>query len=297
MVLLAWLGPLLAGCGVPGPDGPPDSYGLDFSLPNEVATPAAVVFFIDGVSGAVFEDMLEKGELPAIERYFVDRGLYSPMAVAGTPSVTLANMTSVVTGLMPGHHGVTGNNWFDRNQLVWRDYEEVDQKNAVDGDYIAPNLYEAFPDQATFSVFFQPHRGATKFIEDRMSAAPPFVLGWYEFVDRLTLRRFNIVMRIAREQRRFPAVTIAYLLAPDFLAYRNGASSQAYREAIRHTDRQIGRVLGDMERAGRLDKTVIALVSDHSQGDVARHFPIGRFLRDQIGLDLAPRHLREKRPF
>ena len=296
-VLTALLIVASPGCGVPSAEGPAGSYGLDFSLPDGSPTDSAVVFIVDGVHAGIFREMLDTGELPALKRYFVDRGLYAPTAVANTPSVTLANLTSITTGQFPGHHGVTGINWFDRNRLLWRDYDSIAQKNALDGDYTAPTIYEQFPDRTTFSVFFQPHRGTTKFIENWMSAGPPFFFGWYRFVDRLTLLRFNKVMDFARQRREMPAITAAYLLAPDFHAYAQGVKSDHYRDALRHTDRQIGRVLGDMERAGLLDKIIIALVSDHSLGEVAAHFPIDRFLERELELDLAPRRMRENVPF
>jgi arylsulfatase A-like enzyme len=285
------------GCGVPSIDGPADSFGLDFSLPEGSPTDSAVIFIVDGVHAEIFREMLEAGELPAIKKYFVDRGLYAPRAVANTPSVTLANLTSIATGQFPGHHGVTGINWFDRNRLLWRNYNTIAQKNTLDGDYTAPTIYEQFPDRTTFSVFFQPNRGTTKFLENWLSAGPPFFFRWYRFVDRLTLSRLYKVMNVARQRREMPAITAAYLLAPDFHAYAEGVQSDHYRDAIRHTDRQIGRVLGDIERAGLLDKIVIALVSDHSLGEVTAHFLIDRFLERELDLDLAPRRLWENLPF
>ncbi len=240
------------GCGVPDADGPEDTYGIDFSLPAGADPRGAIVFIVDGVNADIFQEMLGAGELPAIQRYFVDRGLYCPRAVANTPSVTLANLTSLATGRFPGHHNVVGVNWFDRNQLLWRDYSTIDQKNALDGDCTAAMIYEAFPDRTTFSVFFQPHRGATKFIENWTSSGPPFFFDMFEFVDRQTLFRLHIVADVARQRGEFPAVTYVYLLAPDFRAYRHGVSSLEYAEALRHTDRQIGRVLtrrGEVEFA------------------------------------------------
>jgi len=295
--VMGLLAMLPAGCGTPGPHGPADTYDVDFSLPPGASTTGAIVFFLDGVNAEVFQEMLEADELPAIRKYFVDRGLYCPRAIANTPSVTLANLTSFVTGQFPGHHGVTGINWFDRNRLVWRNYETIAQKNTLDGDYIAPNIYEQFPGRTTLSVFFQPHRRTTKFFENWTSAGPPFFFGWYEFVDRLTLFRLNEVMALARQRRAMPAVTIAYLLAPDFRAYGHGVSSSDYRQALKHTDYQIGRVLGDVKRAGLLDKLIIALVSDHSLMDVKQHFPIEPFLQEQLGLHVATGRLWEQTPF
>ena len=286
-----------AGCYIPGADGPADSFGIDFEGTNAAGDRGAIVFFVDGLNARIFQEMLDANELPAVRKYFVDRGLYAPRAVANTPSVTLANETSFVTGRFPGHHGITGINWFDRNRLVWRDYDTIAQKNMLDGDYVVENVYEQFPDRTTFSLFFQPHRHTTKFVENWMSAGPPFFFKMYEGVDRLALDRFRIVADVARRRGRFPAVTIAYSLAPDFRAYQFGVESPRYRQAIRHTDRQIGRVLGDLESAGVLKDLYIFLVSDHSLMEVTRHLSMDAFLRDELKLDLARNHLWEKTKF
>ena len=282
-------------CGVPGPNGSPESFGLDFSLPNGAKPRGAVVFVVDGVNARVFEEMLRDGKLPALQKHFVDRGLYIRRAVGNLPSVTLANLTTLATGQFPGHHGVVGTNWFDRTQQLRRDYNTIDQKNTLDGDYAAATIFEQFPEDMTVSIFFQAHRGTTKFFENRLSAVLPFHFGWYNFVDRLTLFRFGEMMGQARrrEAPHFPVVTYAYLLNPDFQAYAHGVGSAEYRAALRHTDRQIGRVLGDLERAGLLDKLHVALVSDHGMGDVDRHFPLAPFLRDTLGLSVAPGRLWE----
>lgn len=286
----------LPGCSVPGPEGQADSFGVDFSLPPGATTGGAIVFVVDGVNAEIFDQMLQAGRLPAVKKYFVDRGLYAPRAVTGIPSVTLSNMTTLVTGRFPGHHDIVGNNWFDRNQLILRDLATIRQKNRLDADYLAPNLYEQFPDRTTFSMFLQPHRNATKFFEDRLTAGPAFFMDWFDFVDRLTLFRLNQAMGLARSRKEFPAVTTVYMLAPDFMAYKHGALSAEYRDAIEHTDRQIGRVLGDLERAGLLDKTHIALVSDHGHAQVADTLRMDAFLRLQ-GLDLAAERLSERTPF
>lgn len=276
LLLILACGLITSGC-VPTAGGPADSFGVDFSLPDNANKTGAIVFFVDGLNAETFQQMLESGDLPAIKKYFLDRGLYAPRAVVNTPSVTLANMTSFVTGQFPGHHGVTGINWFDRDKLIWRNYETIAQKNTLDGDYDSPNIYEQF-NRTTMSIFFQPHRGTTKFFENRTSAGPPFFFGWYEFVDRLTLYRFDEMMGLAREKGEFPALTIAYMLAPDFRAYGYGVSSQQYRDAIKHTDRQIGRVLGDLEKAHLLDKLTIVLVSDHGLSDIKSHLPLDKYL-------------------
>ncbi|MBN1942123.1 MAG: alkaline phosphatase family protein [Phycisphaerae bacterium] len=276
---------LATGCGTPGPDGPADSYGLNLAPPQKLPAHnpyGAVVFLIDGVNGRIFEEMLQAGELPNFQRYFVERGLYAPRAVANIPSVTLPNLTSIITGRFCGHHGILGINWLDRKTHLFRDYHTLDQKNTLDDDCTAPMLYERFPKDFTVSIFCQPHRGATKFFEDWLSAGPPFVFGWYLFCDRITLFRFGEMMELARKRDQFPRLVCAYLLAPDYISYQSGVSSDAYRNAIRHADRQIGRVLGDFEKAGVLNKLILAVVSDHSHSDVKQHFDLTAFLEQTL---------------
>jgi hypothetical protein len=289
-VLVLFSATLPVGCGVPTANGPADTFGVDFSLPKGSQTSGAMIFLLDGVNGEIFNQMLDAGELPAFKKYFVDRGLRVRHAVANIPSVTIANLTSIATGQFPGHTNINGVNWFDRNELVWRNYDTISQKNALDGDFNVPEIYQYFPDRLTFSVFFQPHRGTTKYYENWLSAGPPFFFGGYEISDRLTLHRLNEAMDIAREYRRFPSVTVCYLLATDFSAYRSGITTDAYRAALKHGDYQIGRVMGDLARAGLLDKIHIALVSDHGMADVTGHFDLEKFLRER-GMDLNKRQL------
>ncbi|MFP4354001.1 MAG: alkaline phosphatase family protein [Phycisphaerae bacterium] len=291
---LAWL---IAGCSVPGPDHPADSYEIDFSLPPGSEVAGAIVFVVDGMNAEIFQQMLEAGQLPAFQKYFVDRGLYVPRAAANIPGVTLANLTSLATGRFCGHHNIPGINWFDRNTLIYRNYNTIAQKNTLDGDYQVPNIYEQFPRQTTVSIFFQPHRNTTKFIENWTSAGPMFGLGWYERVDRLTLYRFHLVRQIAAARRAWPAITVAYLLSPDFRGYGYGSGSEQYRDSLRHSDKQIGRVLADLESAGMLEKLHIALVSDHGMVDIREHFVLDDYLRDMLGLNLACRELWQTTPF
>lgn len=296
LLMSAAMAAVLPGC-VPPAEGPADTFGLDFTGTNPAKAPAAIVFLVDAVEAGIFREMLQAGELPTVKTYFADRGLYIPRAVSVVPCITLACQTSFVTGLFPGHHGVTGNNWFDRNRLIWRNYETIAQKNTLDGDYVAATLYEQFPGRPTASLFFQAHRGSTWFVENWASAGPPFFLGAYEYVDRLALWRFGMVADAARMWGGLPAVTVVYQLATDFRAYEHGVGSPQYRQAIRHTDRQIGRVLGDLKRAGTLDSLYLVLVSDHGMSPVTRHLPVRAFLRDALGLDASRERLWESTPF
>jgi len=272
-------------------------FGFAYTGAVQVREPSAVVFMVDGVNSGIFRQMLEGGRLPNINKYIVSPGLYVEDCTCSIPSVTLANETSIVTGVFPGHHGITGINWFDRNTLLWRDYTTVAQKNKLDDDYRTTTIFERFPFATTFSIFYQAHRGATKFVENWTSAGPPYFFKWYHFVDRITLWRFDIVTKVAHERGEFPRFTMVYILAPDMQAYRFGASSPEYRAALEHTDAQIGRVLREFEAAGLLDKLIVGIVSDHGMGDVRKHFRLDDFMATELGLNVAEKHLWEEISF
>jgi arylsulfatase A-like enzyme len=286
----------LSGCAAM-PDERRATFGIRFPPPVPADKPTAIVFMIDGVNRDVFDRMLQEGRLPNFKKYFVDRGLYYDRCVANVPGVTLPSETSIVTGVFPGRHGITGNSWFDRSAMIERNYEELAEKNLLDGDYRAETIFERLHDATTVSLFHQAHRGATRFVENRLSGAPPYVFGLYGLVDRISLWRFDIVANIARAQGRFPALVFSYLLAADMEAYRAGVSSEAYRWALEHDDAHIGRVLRDLEVAGRLDNTVLAIVSDHGMVDVAQHWPLEKFFRDEVHLRIAGEGLWEDTVF
>jgi len=289
----------LTGCGVPSAHGPSDTYGLDFSLAPKAKEQAqgAIIFFVDGLNAEIFDEMLHNGELPAIKKYFVDRGAYAPCAVASLPSSTLANQTSMMTGMFPGHHGVVGTEWFDRSNLLYRNYNTIAQKNTVDFDHNSTTIYEQLSDRTTWSLFFQVHRGASQFIENRISGGVSYFFGMYELTDRITLYRLKLVAEAAQARQEWPAFISVYMLAPDFRAYRLGIEHPLYEDAIRHADYQLGRVLGDLESAGLLDRLHLVLLSDHGMHRAPVHFMVENYLEKGLGLKLARKKYYEKTRF
>ncbi|MCX5682381.1 MAG: alkaline phosphatase family protein [Planctomycetota bacterium] len=196
---------LLGGCGHMAQDecGQP-SFGIEFPPAGPAESPTAFVFMVDGINRDIFDRMLAEGRLPNIKRFFVDRGLYCDRCVVNVPSVTLVNETSLVTSVFSGRHGVMGNDWFDRSALFNRNYDDLAEKNILDTDYRSATLFERLADETTMSLFYQAHRGASKYAENWTSAGPPYFFGMYSLVDQISLWRFEIVANVARAQGRFP---------------------------------------------------------------------------------------------
>ena len=94
-----------------GQDGEVRADVLDFTggRPRHV-----VGFLFDGLNPNVLYAMAAAGEAPNVARLMAMGTAYEWGAMAGLPTVTLANHTSIITGRLPGHHGILHNAWFDR---------------------------------------------------------------------------------------------------------------------------------------------------------------------------------------
>src|SRR5205807_5296526 len=73
-----------------------------------------VGFLFDGTNPNVLYAMAASGEAPNVARLIEMGTAFGHGAMAGLPTVTLANHTSILTGAYPGHHGILNNAWYDR---------------------------------------------------------------------------------------------------------------------------------------------------------------------------------------
>ena len=87
----------------------------DDVLDAAAAGPRHVVgFLFDGANPNVLYAMAAAGEAPNVARLIEMGTAFGHGAMAGLPTVTLANHTSILTGAYPGHHGILNNAWYDR---------------------------------------------------------------------------------------------------------------------------------------------------------------------------------------
>ena len=112
---------------------------IHLNLRPDVARPprSAVIFFPDGMDLTRFNAMVAAGELPNIQKRFVEGGV-RVRAVTGLPSITYPNCTSMITGVYPGHHGIMGNFWFKRRTLETRYYMTFESYRTVNDHFTAP---------------------------------------------------------------------------------------------------------------------------------------------------------------
>ena len=280
----AFLGLLLAASAVAlcscMPDAVPD---IRVEAGTAVPEGMGLVIWIDAVDLATFKKLQQSGQLPHITRYLIDRGVTVEDAVASLPTITYTNNVSFVTGLYPGHHGITDNKWFDRYSLICRDYNLIKAYRTVDRDYPGPTIYELLNDEFTASILTPIRRGATRNIDNWMQAGLSWFFDRSDMINKLTTWQFELVSRQANAYGRWCKFIFAYYATPDDVCHRLGLT-QPYEEILRHIDLQVGLVCQSLERAGLLEKTTIALVSDHGMVDTPNHLDLLRYFRKDLGV-------------
>jgi len=268
-------GSALAGC---VPDAPPR---IDLAANTVVPDRSAVVLWVDGFDIEVFRSLQRAGKLPNITRYLIARGVTVRQAVASLPTITYANDVSFNTALFPGHHGIVGNKWFDRNRLVFQDYGFIKTYQQVDQDFAATTIYEALGDANTASILTPVRRGATRNIDNWASAGVAWFFGYQETVNHLTTLRFELIADIANRAGRWPRFILAYFAAPDTVGHMHGTSSRQYTDNLLDVDRQVGHICRSLKNAGLLDRTHVMLISDHGFVDTPRSIDIAELFARQ----------------
>lgn len=242
---------------------------------------ALILISVDGFAADKFDQFLAAGDLPNISARLVDGGVRVRRATASQPTITYANLATILTGRWPGRHGILGNKWFDRYALVYRDYTTVATYRWVGDDYMAPTIFERVVPGHSASIQCANRRGATRIIDNWASSGLRWFVGKYEAVDRLVPRRMEIVAREANRWGAWPVLIHAYMPALDEVGHRCGPESPRYRTAAMNVDRQIGLLFAAVEEAGMLERTCFVLVSDHGHvpTESSRFFDVGAHLR------------------
>ena len=276
---------LLALAALPGGCMSNPPLAIELSPGTQVTTPSAVVILVDGMGREDYQRLLEAGRLPNIEKYLLRRGVSVEQAVASYPSITYANLVSLLTGVLPGHHGVIGNKWFDRDRLVYESYTHVKTFSRADTDYTHQTIYELLRDEFTASILTPVRRGATRSYDNVISYGAAWALDWQDTVNKLTTCRLTEIAELSNRAGRWPRLITAYYVTPDTVGHRFGASHPRYTEILLDVDRQVGNVCQGLERAGLLDKTYVTLISDHGFVDTPRHTDIVRYFSQELGVE------------
>ncbi|MEZ5171057.1 MAG: alkaline phosphatase family protein [Acidimicrobiia bacterium] len=272
--------------------------GADGVVRHDLLDPADGVpshvagFLFDGTNPNVLYDMAASGEAPHVAR-LIDMGTAMRHgAMAGLPTVTLANHTSILTGRLPGHHGVLHNAWYDRSAARSIDTNSLAtwpfaMQHLVDG---TETLWEAvrrtWPDAFTAAVDEPCDRGAGFSTFDFFrSGSVPEITSSTDGLPHTTSRfadtspgykAWSIIDHQAMDQAvgiwsgryrdvDYPAPRFMWVnfALTDAAMHEGGPHSEVAAAAIRDTDARLGEVLAAIENADVFDDTAFCLVADH----------------------------------
>jgi hypothetical protein len=270
-----------------------DGSVLDDVIDRAAPPPEHVVGFLwDGCNPNVLYDAAARGEAPNVARLMAAGTTFGHGAMASLPTVTLANHTSVLTGLHPGHHGILHNAWFDRStgkQVItnspatWHEasswlFDDVetihDAVHRVWSSSCTASINEPTDSGADFSTFDFVRRGIPlerpPAPEELPNADQRFVrpvkeYRWSSRVDHTTVQQFLGVWSgqyLGRDWPR-PKFTWCNFSLTDAAFHEGGPHSDIARASIRDSDARLGEILDGVERAGVWDRTAFFLVADH----------------------------------
>jgi len=266
---------------------------LDDALDLSAGRPRHVMAFLfDGTNSNVLYDMAARGEAPNVARLMAMGTAYAHGAMAGLPTVTLANHTSVITGRLPGHHGILHNAWFDRRtgeQVITNSNATwpTAMRSCVDGvDSIHDAIHRAEPGVFTASVNEPCDIGAdySTFHFFRRGEVPPipkspeglphtterFVrpskdYSWSSIVDHMgTDQALGIWGGSYRDETYpLPRFMFCNFTLTDSAMHEGGPHSEVAAASVRDSDGRMGEILAAIERAGVFDDTAFVLLADH----------------------------------
>lgn len=226
---------------------------------------SAVIFFVDGLNIESLEQLANAGRLPTLKRYFVDDGVRFTNAYSCTPSDTYPNAVSLLTGQVPGNHGVVGNVWFDSSLPAHADYTKALSYRDVNYHVQVPTIYGLIRPLRSVSMQCAASRGSTVDHHGGIVEGLQWVSGNFSAIDSFSSRGVHNAIAVANRWREWPALQMYYFPAVDKYGHEFGPQSREYEHAIEHVDRCIGRVLAKFNQLGITENTLFVLVSDHAQ--------------------------------
>jgi predicted AlkP superfamily pyrophosphatase or phosphodiesterase len=236
--------------------------------------------------------MAAAGEAPNVARLIEMGTAYEHGAMAGLPTVTLANHTSILTGRLPGHHGILHNAWFDRRrgeQVITNSSRTwaTAMKHVFDGvESIHDAVHRTWPDAFTASVNEPCDVGAdySTFDVFRGGEVPPipespeglphtterFVrpskdYSWSSIVDHMGVDQAAGILGGTFQGKTYPAPRFLWcnFTLTDAAFHEGGPHSEVAAASVRDSDGRLGEVMAAVERAGLFDDTAFVLVADH----------------------------------
>ncbi len=205
-------------------------------------------------------DYLDLGITPHLSRIARD-GVRAQWMTPVYPSLTFPNHYSLVTGLVPDHHGIVHNTMRD---ATLGSFKLSDRASVGDGRWWSGEPIWVGAEKAGL-------RSATLFwpgSEAAIGGVRP--TRWRPFDETMPLdaRVDTVVGWLAEPEATRPRIATLYLETVDHDAHEHGPDSAQAHAAVRAVDAAMGRLLDGLAARGVLDRVDLLVVSDHGMATV-----------------------------
>ncbi len=212
------------------------------------------------------------------------------------PTVTRANVSSIVTGMTPGGHGLSG------NTLLVRDFDAARPIPALEAPLaqvaektgrvlFSPTLGQILSEHGLEFVAIGAGTSGNAYLQNPTAENtggatihPDFTLPRSLYED--IIARFGAwpeetqpnIPRLAHAQRimteyilpeRAPAVSLIWFSEPDKSQHAAPVGSQQSIDAVQGADKQFGALIDWLEESGRTADTDVMVVSDHGYSTIS----------------------------
>lgn len=195
----------------------------------------ALIISIDGLR----PDAIDRADTPNLDS-LIKEGSYTPDAKTVEHAKTLSSHTSMVTGLTPERHGMTGNKY-------------------------TPDLGHTEFD-TIFTVAKKDRLSTAMFVgKNKLSYINvPGSLDRYESTD-MAKRSVELITESysAYVKKHKPRLTLVHFPYPDLAGHSKGWMSGEYLDSLGTVDKAIGSIIGSLKEAGMFESIFIVIVSDH----------------------------------
>jgi hypothetical protein len=245
---------------------------------------AVLALLLDGARPDVLAKLAAAGQLPVIQRHFIDRGGLAT-ATSVFPTVSGPAHLPLLAGVHPGTANLPGIRWAERPTAGrgrflgrTRSYMAPFRAWKLERDVPASvqTLFSYVPHMADINTWFV--RGCPGWARRTRWSKPAaflralFTRDWASSGDQTERALLAALERgFTSAHAVFPAI--------DELGHRFGPLGDSTVEAYRRFDRALGRILDLLSRRRQADQTLIVISSDHGQTATHTHVDIDAVVR------------------
>lgn len=247
---------------------------------------SCIFIMADGARADVFSDLLQRGELPNISKYILEKGSYRE-AVTVFPSTTGPAYTPYILGKYPGRCNLPGIRWLDRNKYEermlsferFRSYIGL-ETYFMNSDISKDNktIFEIFP--RSVNIFNELSRGVS-YKNDKTMFSKLFYKVKSHFTDKTDEVDLVAERILLKSLDQLPDYVYTVFLGIDTYSHINHPFHETVVESYRRIDNTVGLLAKSLESKGRLEETLIVISSDHGLTQTHAHFDSLEFMNRQ----------------